>query len=312
MSLKHLYACPHTEVVTEHGMSSCIMCGMEITKVSNDWTDDLQDIKNIDNQQYCVRKIKQRAIYDDIQYLNISQHIKDIANDIYLSVCENTRRGVTRKGIIFGCIFHAYKIDKNPQTHERLIELFKIKKKDALNGLKFIHKNAPKDSQTRNFYINVEDIIIDYMTKFGASSENKTHVLNLYEKIKNTTNILNRSRPQSVSSGLIYYYMTEILNKQINIKDYILIVGLSELTIRKICKEIARVLAILKLTDAIKNDDINTVKMIYNNDITYIYKKIMILNEDMNIEKYINITPLDFSIEHNSTNCIDFFQQLIN
>lgn len=303
--------CPHKDVISEHGVSSCIACGMEITKIT-DWMDDLQDIKTIDNQQYCVRKLKTRSIYDDIQYLNISQHIKDIANEIYLSICENTRRGVTRKGIIFGCIFHAYKMDKNPQTHEKLIEEFKIKKKDALNGLKFIHKNAPKDSKVRHYYINVEHIIIEFMTKFGASAENKKQIIELYSQIKNTTSMLSRSRPQSVASAIIYYYMTEVLKKNMNMKDYIEIVGLSELTIQKISKEIYRVFELLKISEIIVKDDVDALKTMYSTIEVipeFIYKKINIEDNQKSlvIEKHIQITPIQFAIENNSKKCIEFF-----
>jgi len=300
--------CLHTNIILDHGINLCMDCGIEVIKVIN-WMDELQDVTQINNQQYSIKNVKSKSIYDDVQHLNISQKIKDIANDIYLSICENTRRGVTRKGIIFACIFHAYKIDKNPQTHDKLIKEFQINKKDALNGLKFIHKNAPKDSIIRYYYISVENIITDFMSKFdNMTQSNKSDVLELYDKIKNSTNILSRSRPQSIASALIYYYMTNILGKKINIKDYTRVVNLSELTIQKICKEIEYVFELFKITEYIQTDNVEQLQQV---DIPeFVYKKIEIINDDMNfcIQKHIKISPLDFAKEINSSKCIEFLQ----
>lgn len=306
---KFMYTCPHIKIITEHGITTCLNCGMEIIKISEDWTDDIQDIKHVDNQ-YCLRKSKIKNIYDDIQYLHISQHIKDIANEIYQSICENTRRGVTRKGIIFGCVFHAYKMDQNPQTHEKLIELFKIKKKDALNGLKFIHKNAPKNSKVRHYHIDVEHIIVDFLIKFGAAADHKTHVLQLYKKIQNTESILNRSRPQSIASALIYYYITEILHKPVNMKVYTETVKLSELTIQKICKVITKIVYLFRIAEYIQNDDIENLKIEFetHDPSSYVLKKTVLQNKLLTIEKYIEQPILDFAIECNSVKCVEYLK----
>jgi hypothetical protein len=68
-------------------------------------------------------------------------------------------------------------------------------------------------------------------------------LLYLYEKIKNKSAIINRSRPQSVTSSLIYFFLCKKLgSNNVNIKDFIKKVKLSELTINKISKEIAKII----------------------------------------------------------------------
>jgi len=79
------------------------------------------------------------------------------------------------------------------------------------------------------------------MQKFSATPEQKQEVIELYEKIKNKSSRLNRSRPQSVASGLVFYWIGK-RGKEISLKDFSQKVVLSELTVNKISKEIAGVI----------------------------------------------------------------------
>ena len=82
------------------------------------------------------------------------------------------------------------------------------------------------------------------MDKFEASKEQKNEVINLYNKIKNKSSKINRSRPQSISSALIYYWIS-YKNINISLKDFSKRVELSELTIVKIAKEISEILGVI-------------------------------------------------------------------
>lgn len=227
--------CDHTECVIEQGIRMCIECGVEMKE-------PVHSMKHVIDPTRCyIRKTKDKSIYDDVRHLNISDHIKDIANKIYIQVCGNTtRRGTTRRGIVFGAIFHSYKLDKNPQSCDSLIKQFNIKRKDALKGLKYINEHAPTNSPIRTTYITPEDLIYEFLAKFNVSSDKKKEVLDLYRSIKDTSSIMNRSRPQSVAAGVIYYYI-QSTDKHIDIKEFVKQVNLSELTINKISKEISRI-----------------------------------------------------------------------
>ena len=128
-----------------------------------------------------------------------------------------------------------------PQSHEKLIKIFNLSRKSGLKGLKHVNLYAPKDSNIRTTYITPINLIEEIMNEFTSSTEQKNEVLELYEKIKNKSSKLNRSRPLSVASGIVYYWIT-IKNKHINIRDFSKNVGLSELTINKISKEITELL----------------------------------------------------------------------
>ena len=47
----------------------------------------------------------------------------------------------------------------------------------------------------------------DAVDKFEDDDSQKHDVIQIYRKIKNKSSILNRSRPQSVASGLVRYYI---------------------------------------------------------------------------------------------------------
>jgi transcription initiation factor TFIIIB Brf1 subunit/transcription initiation factor TFIIB len=239
--------CSHAETLAEQGAITCTLCGMEVTQqltYDKEWKYyGMQDSKHTSDPSRCyIRKVKDKTIYSDVQHLSISTHILDIANNIYIQSCkEAVHRGTFRKGIIFASIFHAYKLDNNPQSCESLIKIFKIKRKDALKGLKFVNENAPRDSPIRTTYITPEHIIHEFLHHFDVSIAKRGEIIELYHSVKDKSSILNRSRPQSVGAGVLWYWISKN-NIQITIKNFIQKIGLSELTVTKISKEIDRML----------------------------------------------------------------------
>lgn len=239
--------CSHTKIIYDNGTTICSNCGIELHLNLNNKSSVLYGVAKDDKQpidpgRCYIRKTKEKTIYQDVQHLNISDHIKDMANDIYIQSSGNkVHRGSNRRGIVFASIFHAYKLDKNPQSCESLIKIFNIDRKDALKGLKFINENAPNNAALRTIYITPEHLISEFVSKFQTTPEQQREILNLYRLIKGRSAMINRSRPQSVGSGVIYYWLL-IANRNITLKEFIKKVGLSELTVSKIAKEISRIL----------------------------------------------------------------------
>jgi len=151
-------------------------------------------------------------------------------------------RGNSRKAIIFGCVFHSIKLNGKSYTCDSLREIFKLDRKNILRGLKHVSLNAPKTSHIR-IKQNFSDLIEECASKFDLSDEDKKEILTIYDKVKNKSPVINRSRPQSVTSSLIYYFLCKKKgSNNVNIKDFIKKVKLSELTITKITKEISRII----------------------------------------------------------------------
>ena len=240
--------CPHLSLVNEMGAILCRDCGKERSKVMSyekDWryygSDDTR--KHSDPTRCHIRKSEDKSIFKDVESLGFSERIVSTANDIYFQVTNGKiYRGNSRKAIIFGCIFHAIKLNGKSYTCDHLREIFKLDRKIILKGLKHVNLNTPKDSHLRTK--GAFDLVEECMEKFDLSDQDKEQIRILYQSIKNKSSMINRSRPQSVTSALIYYYVCKERGfNNVNIKDFVKKVKLSELTIHKLSKEIETIVS---------------------------------------------------------------------
>jgi transcription initiation factor TFIIIB Brf1 subunit/transcription initiation factor TFIIB len=224
--------CSHKNVYNDNSNIICTDCGKELEKSifqEKEWRyyGQSDNKRTSDPNRVHIRKIDDRNIFKDVENMGFSDKVISLANQIYIQVTKGQIfRGNSRKSVVFSCMFHAFKILGKPQTHENLIKIFGLTRKASLKGLKFVNLNE------------------DIMDKFKATDEHKKEVINLYAKIKNKSSKINRSRPQSISSGLIYFWIS-MKNIDISLKDFAKKVELSELTISKIAKEISDILGVI-------------------------------------------------------------------
>ena len=245
---KDIYECSNHVLVNENGLIMCNECGVEIRKsISNDkewrYFNNGDSGRSSDPSRVCVRKIDDKNIYKDVEGLGFSDKITIKANTIYTQVTNSKIfRGNSRKSIVFACIFHAYKMEGNPQSHDKLIEIFKITRKSGLKGIKHVNLNSTKETRINMTHITPEHLLKNILDKFKATDDQHNEVLELYGNVKNRSSKLNRSRQQSIASGVSYYW---IIQKKIGItiKEFASIVNLSEITISKMVKEISLVLS---------------------------------------------------------------------
>jgi transcription initiation factor TFIIIB Brf1 subunit/transcription initiation factor TFIIB len=249
--------CCHENVTTENNVTLCIDCGEEIEKTisqEKEWRYYTgTDSRHTSDPNRCqARRNEEKNIYKDVEKLGFEPIIVDKANSIYMQVTKIKKppgepeeykiyRGKSRKSIICACIFNAYKLSDNPQTCDSLIEVFKLDRKSGLAGLKHVNMNTPKKSPVRTTYITPVHLVEEIMDKFSAKKEQKEEVVELYMKIKNKSSRLNRSRPQSVASGMVYYWI-KLRNINITLDEFTSKVNLSKLTITKVASEISSVL----------------------------------------------------------------------
>jgi len=242
--------CKHENRAEHAGLLSCLDCGEEIGKniaQDKEWRYYGQsDTKHKSDPSRCqMRKIDDKSILKDIEGMGFSDRIINTANNIYTQVTSGRiHRGNSRKAIIFACIFHSYKISGNPQSCDTLFDIFNINRKAGLRGLKYVNLNMPKEkSMIKNVHITPVNIIDEIMNKFSATPKQKKDVIDLYNAIKDKPNKINRARPQSIAAGIIYFWICST-GKNISISDFISKVGLSELTITRIAKEVAQLISI--------------------------------------------------------------------
>lgn len=223
----------------------CEDCGVVIDNsimFNKEWKNN-QNRNSNDPSRCLMRKNNEKNIDKDVETLCLPENVVQEANKIYQHVVkDNIYRGNTRKSIIFACIFYAYKQLKQPHSCDNLIKLFNLEKRSGLRGLKIVSLNSNSNFVNKSNYITPEDIIKEIMNEFSANDNDINNVIQLYNSLKNKkSSILSRSRPQSIASGIIRYYIIKN-NKDISMENFREKVNLSELTINKIVKEITRIL----------------------------------------------------------------------
>ena len=239
--------CIHKNINYEKGFNICTDCGLQLEKVishNKEWRyyGQSDNRRSSDPNRVIIRKDPESNIFKDVENMGFSDKIIEKANIIYKQVTNNKIfRNNSRKSIIFACVFHSYKLNQKPQTHQKLIDIFNLDKKTALKGLKYVNLNAPKNSNILTTYITPNSLICDIMEKFQGTESQIQEVVGIYNQIKNKSSRINRSRPLSVSSSVIYYWIKKT-GRDISLKDFTSKIALSNLTVTKLSKEIARIL----------------------------------------------------------------------
>lgn len=242
-------ACPHENIVTELASRVCMDCGHELEqelKYDKEWNVYYASDKAAsarDTSRCYMRKVCSKNIFKDLENLGFNAKIIHTANELYQHVTQGKiYRGNSRKSIVFAVCFHAFKLNGNAQTSDNLIRIFGLKRKIGLKGLKYIHLNIPKEIQIPNIRITPEHIINDIMQRFiGSEQDQIQKVMDIYNSVKDKSNLLSRSRPTSTAAGIIYYYILQT-KKSITLKQFSREVELSELTIKKIVRELTLLL----------------------------------------------------------------------
>ncbi len=239
--------CSHKDITLDKNITICVDCGEELEggpPFDKEWRyyGGNDNRYSADPNRCQIRKIGERSIYKDIEGMNLSEKIVSLANELYSQVTGGEiHRGTRRKGIIFACVQQAYKLSEKPQIFDVLIIPFNIKRKAALKGIKYVNTRIPPHFRQCNSYITPVELLQTIMKMFEAKQAQIQEVLDLYPMIKDKSVTLNGSRPRSLASGLVFYWIDK-KKKLINIKDFSLKVELSELTVKKIFLEIKRVL----------------------------------------------------------------------
>lgn len=242
-------SCSHSNIIEENGIVCCVDCGIEMEKSiyqEKEWRyyGQADNKRMSDPNRVHLRKMEERNIFKDVENMGFSDKIVSLANQIYIQVTKGKIfRGNSRKAIIFASIYHSFKVQDKPQPHENLIKIFKLDRKNALKGLKHVNLNIPRDSIIHTTYITPINLVEDIMDKFYATPDHKKEVRELYEKIANKSSKINRSRPQSIAAGLVFFWIC-YKGLDISIKDFASKTDLSELTINKISREISDILEI--------------------------------------------------------------------
>jgi hypothetical protein len=174
--------CLHTDTINSNGMDICIDCGLEISILNmseKEWRyyGDNDNINSSDPSRCQFRKNPEKGIKKELIKLGFPIDISNLSDELYLTVTKGEiKRSNLRKGIMFACVFNAYKQKNNPQIPEELQKKFKIDRKNISKGLTYFHLN--NSNKTNDTYISIEDFIPKIMEKFNIKQVfNHTNLL---------------------------------------------------------------------------------------------------------------------------------------
>jgi transcription initiation factor TFIIIB Brf1 subunit/transcription initiation factor TFIIB len=235
--------CKH--LIKDNENNICLDCGEELTEniiCDKEWRyyQSNNSIQQKNPTRVQQRKIQEKNIIKDIQHMGFNPEIIKKANSLYEEVTNGKIfRGVNRKSIVFACVFYAFQQTHNEYIPHNLNEIFGISNKNGLRGMKIVNNNYKCEINKK---ITPIHIINNIMIDFGCNFQQKKEVVLIYKKIKNKSSKLNRARPHSIASSIVYYWISKNGNK-ISLKEYSKKVNLSELTIIKNIKEIDLILS---------------------------------------------------------------------
>jgi transcription initiation factor TFIIIB Brf1 subunit/transcription initiation factor TFIIB len=245
-SKKNENSCKHEETINENGIDVCLSCGIALyDKINNEaewrYYGDNDNQHSSDPSRCQYRKGQERGIQTELAQLGFSQQIIEISDKLYNKATKGEiKRSNLRKGIMLASVFQAYMNINNPQTTEKLQEIFGIDRKVVTGGINYFRKKVPKED-IKISYITAEHFIPEILDTFNINKEHTDNILELYKEIEKKGTLIDRRNPQSVSKGLVYYYLKK-LNVDVTPAKFGKLTKLSESTLNNIISEIDNIL----------------------------------------------------------------------
>jgi len=231
-TIKKIDKCNHSETEKENNILICSKCGIQLEDNNGDTTLKLDSIQ--------FKKVPDKGIAKDLEIYNLHPDVIRLADKYYANVTNgDIKRSNLRKGIMFACVFQAYKELGKPQTPDHLQKVFGISRKNVSKGLTYFCLGLPNRNVEQ--YITAEHFIPKVFEKLNIKTELLEECLELFRLIENKSSLLNRSNPQSVSKGVVFYFLKKI-NNNFDLHSYSEKVDLSSTTITRICNTIDSIL----------------------------------------------------------------------
>lgn len=241
--------CEHLETDEMDGMNVCIICGEELTEISyeKDWRFyGGGDTKSKSDPSRCHRRRDDtKSIYEYVGDKNFMYSIIANANEKYMKILANTQRVKNKKAIITMCLYAAYIDEKEPRTLQEIGAEFGLNKKNISKASEVFYEQFP---QYRNVYIEPSDLLRRILIKTGIHMSHYVKIRKMCKFVEENGVNINNSNPQSVACAVTFLYLRMCPEVQDEIgltkSKFTTIVGMSDITITKICKNALSVLGI--------------------------------------------------------------------
>jgi transcription initiation factor TFIIIB Brf1 subunit/transcription initiation factor TFIIB len=187
-----------------------------------------------------------KSIRKELDLLVLSEAVKDLADRIYAEkVGTNTYRSNVRQEVKFNCLFEAFKqlgIYKDPCE---IAKMLKIKRKGMSRGILRCSFLCTGKETTQTMAITAVHLVPEMLTRNGVEfdSSHIEDIARIHDYAKERSELLNRSKPQSIASSLVYFYLRKKdKDRKINKADLAKNCGVSAMTISKLDAELEEIL----------------------------------------------------------------------
>ena len=222
--------CKHDETSNDNGKKTCLECGelLEENYIVS------QHSSNIGMKK---RRKSESTIYNDIPFY-IEQHIKDITIEIYQkATASKIFRNTSKRSIILASLHRASALAGNHISYYDLLDMFLLKQHEADKGFTILSRNIPKKSEfTLRFNQTKEEMISinSKLRKLGMDNKLMFNlVANTFNLMKEKSDIVNTSQPNSIICGCIYFWIV-YTRIQKSDDEFSKTVGISKMTLLKV------------------------------------------------------------------------------
>ena len=230
--------CRHVHTGRSNGQTHCRDCGETIVSFCK------EDSTFFDDSSTALPSERKapKSIRKELDLVQLPDEIKDRADRIYAyKVGDNTYRANVRQEVKFSCIFDAYKEAGIIRDPNEIAQMLGIKRKGMSRGImRCSSLFTGKSNTTEQTPLTALNLIPDMLTRCGIQAEecHLEDMARIYLYAKDRSELLNRSKPQSIAAALIFYYISHmVVDRKIPKNEIAKNCGISVMTLNKISQD---------------------------------------------------------------------------
>ena len=224
-------SCKHDETSDDNGKKTCLECGelLEENYIAAHHSSSIIGMKK--------RRKTESTIYNDIPFY-IEQHIKDKAIEIYeKATADKIHRNISKRSIILASLHRASALAGNHISYYDLLDMFFLKQHEADKGFTILSRNISKKSEFTLRFNQTKEEMISINSKLRKLSMATKMMFNLvantFNLVKEKSDIVNTSQPNSIICGCIYFWIVS-MRIQKSDDEFSKTVGISKMTLLKV------------------------------------------------------------------------------
>jgi len=230
-----LAECRHLRTARSNGQTHCRDCGEAILSFCKEETHFFDDV----TATLSTERKAPKSIRKELDLLPLPDEIKDRADRIYAyKVGDNTYRANVRQEVKFSCIFDAYKEAGIIRDPNEIAQMLGIKRKGMSRGvMRCSSLCTGKANTSEQTALTALDLVPEMLNRCGVQAEecHLEDMARIYTYAKDRSELLNRSKPQSIAAALIFFYInTMVLDRKIPKNEIAKNCGISVMTLNKL------------------------------------------------------------------------------